>query len=62
MVEKHHLTSEQRIALAAVTIREAIKRGPEAFDRPTAERCMIALATCDRAWLPLELTGSTTQR
>lgn len=62
MADKHPITFEQRIILASVTIREAIKKGPGAFARPTPECCMIALAACDRRWLPHSLTESPAPR
>ena len=47
------LTRDQSVRLAVVTIREAIKRGPENTGASTTERIMIAFATCDRQfWLP----------
>lgn len=47
------LTHEQSVRLAVVTIREALKLGPDRSGVSTTERIMVAFAACDRAlWLP----------
>lgn len=49
----NHLTHEQRMRLAASTIREAIIKGPDDARLSTTERNMVAFSTCDRQrWLP----------
>ncbi|HEX7912507.1 MAG TPA: hypothetical protein VF534_31070 [Paraburkholderia sp.] len=48
----HPLTADQLVRLAAVKIREAVKAGPDKASLSTTESYMVAIAACDRRYLP----------
>jgi hypothetical protein len=56
----HPLTDDQRVRLAAVKIREAVKAGPDKASLSATESCMVAIAACDRHYLPKALEGTPT--
>lgn len=53
------LTYEQSVRLAVVTIREALKLGPDRSRVSTTERIMVAFAACDRSLWLSESTSTT---
>jgi hypothetical protein len=55
--EPPQVAKDPLVRLAAIKIREAIKKGPDEAGLSTTERYIVAFATCDRQ-LPIETVFS----